>query len=391
MNAAAPLVSVIIPCFNARPMLRSAVWSVIDQSYSNIEIIFVDNNSTDRSVDVASQIARACARSMRITKCAAQGANNARNWGHGFARGEFIQWMDADDRLDRDKIALQVAALERIPDDDIAYGDWTARHIEAGKPRSERRKSLQQVSDQVHRVLAGIWYPPHLYLLRRRAAQRLQDVQAWWPERKVATDVEYCAIAALLGLRFRHVPGAHVHYNIWSSRQISGGTSYTDRVAALEAIFRRLREFARSDQAGVALTRQHQVLLNQDRHMWTMPRGSACLVQLPDNRFRLRHARTGKEIELGPREVTIAKTVAALSRPLASWHFALLLAELMPAVGGDPAAVVLTLQRFQREGFCGRWTRSQRNERGRASGTRIGGTAFYYRRRPNSSITQWPG
>ena len=141
MNAAAPLVSVIIPCFNARPMLRSAVWSVIDQSYSNIEIIFVDNNSTDRSVDVASQIARACARSMRITKCAAQGANNARNWGHGFARGEFIQWMDADDRLDRDKIALQVAALERIPDDDIAYGDWTARHIEAGKPRSERRKS----------------------------------------------------------------------------------------------------------------------------------------------------------------------------------------------------------------------------------------------------------
>ena len=144
MNAAAPLVSVIIPCFNARPMLRSAVWSVIDQSYSNIEIIFVDNNSTDRSVDVASQIARACARSMRITKCAAQGANNARNWGHGFARGEFIQWMDADDRLDRDKIALQVAALERIPDDDIAYGDWTARHIEAGKPRSERRKSFSK-------------------------------------------------------------------------------------------------------------------------------------------------------------------------------------------------------------------------------------------------------
>jgi len=138
-------------------MLRPAMLSVITQSYPNIEIIFVDNNSTDGSMDVAVEVKRNTTRVIHITKCSAPGANNARNWGYGLAGGEFIQWMDADDRLDPDKIALQVAALEQHPADNIAYGDWTAHRIEPGKPQFEKRRSLCQVSDQVHRTLAGIW------------------------------------------------------------------------------------------------------------------------------------------------------------------------------------------------------------------------------------------
>jgi glycosyltransferase involved in cell wall biosynthesis len=368
METATQLVSVVVPCLNAGPMLRPAMLSVIEQSYPNIEIIFVDNNSTDGSLEVAEQLAQSQARPILVTRCAAQGANNARNWGFGLARGEFIQWMDADDRLDPDKIALQVAALERNSADDIAYGDWTANRIEPGKPRTQQRQDLQQVQDQVLRTLAGIWYPPHLYLLRRRAAQLLQDVQGWWPARKVATDVEYSAIAALLGLRFRYVAGAHVHYNTWSASQISGATSYRDRVAGLEAIFRRLRQLAESGQAKVTLTRRHKALLNQNWDIWNMPRAAAVLTKLPGRRFRLRHARTGKEIELRPREAAIAKALLANSWALSSCHFALRLIDALPEVKDDPVTVVQTLERLQSEGFLERVTDAAQQIAGDAGG-----------------------
>ncbi len=345
------LVSVVIPCFNAGPMLRPALLSVLEQTYPNIEIIFVDNNSTDGSLAIAEEIAQTTTRQFHITTCAAQGANNARNWGYGLARGEFIQWLDADDWLDPDKIALQVAALQQHSTDDIAYGDWTARWSETGKPPSEQRHSLGQVGDQVHRTLSLIWYPPHLYLLRRAAAQQLQDVQGWWPARKVATDVEYSAIAALLGLRFRHVAGAHVHYNIWSSAsQISGSTPYRDRVAALAEIFQRLQQFSKSDQVKVGPTHRHKILLDQSWDVWRMPRGSTILTKLPGRRFRLRHVPTGKEIEVRPREAAIANSLLGASHPMTSSHYAVLITEKMPEIVDDCVVVVETIQRFQREG-----------------------------------------
>jgi hypothetical protein len=325
--------------------------SVIEQIYPNIEIIVVDNNSTDGSLEIAERIAKTDRRRpIQVTKCAVQGANSARNWGYRFAHGEFIQWMDADDSLDPEKIALQVKALQQNSGDDIAYGDWTARWIKPAKPRAEQPRKLQQVDDQLLRTLAGIWYPPHLYLLRRSAAQQLQKVQGWWPARKVATDIEYSAIAALLGLRFRHVAGAHVYYNIWSTTQISGGTPYAERVAALAAIFLRLQQFAASDQTKAALTSRHRILLNQNWQVWSLPRNTAFLTELPDRRFRLRDAQTGNEVELQPWEAAIAMALMAAPRPLTSFHYALLLTEAAKTTN-DPVLIVQTIERLQREGF----------------------------------------
>src|SRR3954465_9708172 len=123
--ASAKLVSVIIPCRNGGPMLRPALLSVLDQSHPNLEIVFVDNCSTDASPAVAREVAQTTTRPFQITSCPEPGVNNARNFGYGFAHGDYIQWLDAGDALDRDKIALQIAALERDPAADIAYGDWT--------------------------------------------------------------------------------------------------------------------------------------------------------------------------------------------------------------------------------------------------------------------------
>ena len=345
------LVSVVMPCFNAGAMLRPALQSVIDQTYPHLEVIFIDNNSTDNSRAVAEEIATATGRSIKVMTCPAQGVNHSRNRGYDFARGDYIQWMDADDRLDPDKIALQVSALERHRESDIAYGDWTSNRIEAGKRPVADRKNLTQIDDQVHRTLAGIWYPPHLYLLRRAAAQRLQELQAWWPGRPVATDVEYSAIAALAGLRFLHVPGAHVHYNVWGNTQISGATPYALRAATLQEIFTRLCQFSKSGDAKAVLSRRHKVLLEQSWDIVRMPADSVVLTKGPGRRVIIRHKASGKEIDLRPREAAIATLMMSASQPLTSCHHGLMIMQQRPDVADDPVVVVEAIELLRRNGF----------------------------------------
>jgi glycosyltransferase involved in cell wall biosynthesis len=351
-----PLVSVIIPCFNAGRMLRPALLSVARQSHPDIEIIFVDNNSTDGSAETARTILAGTGRAFTLTECASPGANHARNHGYTLARGDFIQWLDADDQLDPDKIALQVAALENDPRDAIAYGDWSAHRLVPGRPDMVERHTLRQVDDQTERTLAGIWYPPHSYLLRRTAADRLQQARGWWPDRSVATDVEYSALATLLGLRFRYVPGARVRYNIWSDGQTSNATPYGKRVASLRAIFGRLAEFVASGQAGIVLTARHNVLLHQGWDIWRMPPNSITVEKRSGRHFVARRRADGHRVELRPREAAIVRAMATGSPALVSLHHALALEPRVPEVTGDHVTIVRTIEMLQREGLLERIT-----------------------------------
>jgi len=343
-----PLVSVIIPCFNAGRMLRPALTSVLQQTYPATEVIFVDNNSTDDSAHIARTMLAASPRPFIATECPAQGANHARNHGYTFARGEYIQWLDADDAMNRDKIERQVAALETDATADIAYGDWSGHRIQSDATEIAQHFALRQLDDQIERTLAGIWYPPHLYLLRREAADRLRNAQAWWPERHVGTDVEYSAFAALLGLRFLHVAGAHVDYNAWSDSQTSNATPYAQRVASLQAIFERLQRFVASGNEAAPISSRHEVLLRQD---WTPCRlpDSARLIQLAGARFALQRP-DGHQIELRPHEADVARFMLS-AEPMASFHHALTLAAALPQLADQHVAIIQTIERFRQERF----------------------------------------
>jgi Glycosyl transferase family 2 len=345
-----PLVSVVMPCRNAGRMLRPALQSVIDQTHPALHIVFVDNASTDGSAAVAREVLAAGNRPFELTECATPGANRARNHGYQFVRGDYVQWMDADDGMDRDKIALQVAALDTNPRDDIAYGDWSAHRITPGAPDRIERFALRQQDDQALRTLGGVWYPPHLYLLRRAAADLLQAEQAWWPTRTVATDVEYSVIAALLGFRFRHVAGAHVRYNVWSDGQISKATEQTTRNANLASIYARLQMLVAQGRARVPLNAKHLLLLNQPWDVVFIPKGSAHLIPQSGRRVVLRR-RDGREIVLRPREAEITRHMLAAVRPGTMFHYALILGRVMPELAEDQVTIIETLERLKREGF----------------------------------------
>src|SRR5262249_25034222 len=118
---AAMLVSVIIPVFNRAAMLVEAVDSVLAQTHRPIEIIIVDDGSTDDTVRVADGLA---GDSVRVVHQTNAGPGAAREAGRGIARVDFMQHLDSDDLLLPRKFELQVAALRANPDCGAAYG-WT--------------------------------------------------------------------------------------------------------------------------------------------------------------------------------------------------------------------------------------------------------------------------
>ncbi|WP_159022672.1 glycosyltransferase family 2 protein [Formosa sp. L2A11] len=101
-------ISVIIPLYNSSEFIKDTLQSVVDQSYQDIEIIIIDDSSTDDSFNKAIEFQ---SENVIIKHNKGKGACAARNYGFELSSGEYIQFLDADDILSLDKIEKQVQAL----------------------------------------------------------------------------------------------------------------------------------------------------------------------------------------------------------------------------------------------------------------------------------------
>jgi glycosyltransferase involved in cell wall biosynthesis len=109
------LVSIIIPAYNAADTICASIDSALTQSYTDIEIIIVDDGSTDKTANICRHYLNKDARIKYISK-KNSGVSAARNAGIKSAKGEFVSFLDADDLWERNKILLQVAASRKQPD-----------------------------------------------------------------------------------------------------------------------------------------------------------------------------------------------------------------------------------------------------------------------------------
>jgi glycosyltransferase involved in cell wall biosynthesis len=108
-----PLVSILIPAYNAETWVADAIKSAMAQTWPRKEIIVVDDGSTDRTLPVAKQYA---SRTVSVITQENQGAAGARNSALALAQGDYVQWLDADDLLAPDKVAKQMEAVARSGD-----------------------------------------------------------------------------------------------------------------------------------------------------------------------------------------------------------------------------------------------------------------------------------
>jgi glycosyltransferase involved in cell wall biosynthesis len=123
-----PLVSVIIPAYQAEAYLDEALKSVLAQDYDEYEVILVDDGSTDRTAEIAE------AHRVRVLRQANRGPAGARNAGVALARGEFLAILDADDLWPPERLSRQVAHLRENSCDGLVMG-LTEAFVTPGQER----------------------------------------------------------------------------------------------------------------------------------------------------------------------------------------------------------------------------------------------------------------
>jgi glycosyltransferase involved in cell wall biosynthesis len=123
------LVSVVIPAYNAAEWISETLESVIGQTYRELEVILVDDGSTDDTGAIAEEKLKG-ALQYRILRQANSGAAAARNNGWQAANGAWIQFLDADDLLDCRKIELQIGYAKETAD--VIYSNWQKLVFKSG-------------------------------------------------------------------------------------------------------------------------------------------------------------------------------------------------------------------------------------------------------------------
>ena len=224
MSAAAgtdrPLISVVMGVYNAAPYLREAIDSILGQSYRPLEFVVVDDGSEDGSAEIA----RSYGEEIVYFRQANGGDAAARNTAVRLARGEYLAFMDADDRCAPDRLELQWAAFADEPELEAVFG-----HI--------REFVSPELSAEQAASLRPPWPEPMPWMgvmpmaIRRASFAR---VGAFSEELRLGSPVDWCARAVDLGLRWRMLPEVLVerrlHLSSLSLRESDSRPQYIDVV-----------------------------------------------------------------------------------------------------------------------------------------------------------------
>lgn len=170
------LISVIMPCFNASAYLTEAVESVLNQTHPSVELVVVDDGSTDGSQDIL----RSFGDEIVLIEENHQGPPPPRNKGINVSRGEFIAFLDADDYWRRDCLEKLYVGL-RGSDAVLTYCGWQNIGLEgrAGKPYVPPDYEIGDKREYFLRA-ASPW-PIHAALLRRKALEEVGGFDERWP------------------------------------------------------------------------------------------------------------------------------------------------------------------------------------------------------------------
>ena len=214
-----PLVSILIPAYNAEEFIADAIRSAIAQTWQRKEIIVVDDGSTDGTAEVARGFA---SKNVVVLSKENQGAAAARNLAFQLSQGEYVQWLDADDLLAPDKIERQFAALcEGDGERTLLSSSWALFYYRTKRARfipTSLWQDLMPVEWLLRKLGEGHCMQTATWLTSRAIAEAAGP---WDSRLHVDDDGEYFCRALLASEGTRFSPEARVYYRVTPSSRVS--------------------------------------------------------------------------------------------------------------------------------------------------------------------------
>ncbi len=252
-SGARPLVSVIIPAYNAAPFIRAALRSVAAQTYRNLEVIVVDDGSTD---DTCEQVL-GCDPTITLVRQPNGGAAVARNTGIERSHGAYVAFLDADDVWLPRKVERLVDALERRPGVAAAYHGYAAideAGMVIGQPVIRTHNG-----DFLEAMLLSCLFGPPMAMIRRACLDR---IGLFDPALRLGQDWDLFLRMALAGCQFHGVPEVLVHCRTHgrnSTRDPEQAAAYTRLVLDRALADSRLPERLRRPEFRAAAYKTHAI------------------------------------------------------------------------------------------------------------------------------------
>ena len=244
-----PLVSILIPAYNAEKWIGETIRSAIAQTWERKEIIVVDDGSRDRTAEVAREFA---SKQVEVVSKENQGAAATRNHALRLSQGDYIQWLDADDLLSQDKIERQLAASDNFDGRILLSSPWAYFNYRTHRARFIPTSLWQDLSP-VEWLLKKMGENLHMQTATWLTSRALADAAGPWDTRLLSDDDgEYFCRVLLASHGIRFVPEAKVYYRVTPSGRLSQiGTSDKKKDAMLVSMklhVRRLRSLEESER-----------------------------------------------------------------------------------------------------------------------------------------------
>ncbi len=214
-----PLVSILIPAYNAEPWIADALRSALAQSWEHKEVIVVDDGSTDRTLEIARQFE---SDKLRVVANDHLGAAATRNKALSLSKGEYIQYLDADDMLAPDKIARQMEAAEQCPSKRVllsgSWGKFVYRYYRTNFIPTALWHDLAPIEWLIRKMQFNLYMQTATWLVSRELAEAAGP----WDTRLLGDDDgEYFCRVLLASDGIRFVPEAKVCYREAGASRLS--------------------------------------------------------------------------------------------------------------------------------------------------------------------------
>lgn len=206
-------VSILIPAYNSEKFIAETLRSCVEQTYTDIEIVIVDDGSTDRTLNVAREW-EAKYPFITVFSQPNQGACVARNLAFEKSTGDYVMWLDADDVISQNKIELQIEALERTADSlAVATGSWDRFYGSTDDATFPHLKIYRNYPAGMD-LLVDMWMNSEMfgnscYLVPRELARKAGP---WLPGLKMNQDGEFFARVLANASNVVFCPEAKLYY-----------------------------------------------------------------------------------------------------------------------------------------------------------------------------------